>query len=120
MLPTSSVLAVNSCLAISGSATATMLPNTGTLSVKTSPWRRDIHSTVLRRASTKAAAWTNSGSRGRGGNLTSRCALVVGAAEVSAMVASLIEHSRLSWYFVVPMLDVVRYRLVPDMRKGRR
>ena len=51
MLPRSSGLAVNTCLASAGSVTTTMFPNTGTLMVNASPYLAVNRPTVCLRNS---------------------------------------------------------------------
>ncbi|BDX29682.1 hypothetical protein TUM20985_02290 [Mycobacterium antarcticum] len=75
---------------------------------------------MRRRDSTNPAASTTLGRPDRGGMCTAAAPSTADPRDGPAIVVSLIEHSRLSWYYAVPGRRVVRYRLVPDLRKVRR
>src|SRR6516225_5390323 len=87
MLPSSSGLVVNICLASCGSQTTTIRPYIGRLSMKTSPWRRASRLIIRRRDVAKPMAWNNFGNRVAGGNLTAGA--VDGAVATSLMALML-------------------------------
>src|ERR1700759_5286716 len=113
MLPRTSGLLVKTCLANFAFATTTTRPYSGTLSMKTSPWRRAIRCIIARREIANAAPCNAFGIRSAGGNLM---AGAVGAAWVSMVLIAVHSQHRDGTAWDKRSIQV-RYSLVPSTGK---